>query len=506
MKQQITTSNNPEISGRNEFELPRFANYDGSISEAPYEVYVDGKETELFAARVSKMPFNRHWPGHQRSWDQTELAAFASFTVDKPVEIRLVANKDFKEAVVRPVSKKITPEVCGREIKFIIEKPCQIVVEINGRHDVLYLFANPPEENVPSPDDKNVLYFGAGEHDVGRIIPKNGQIIYIAEGAVVYGEIYAMDVENVTVRGRGILDHSKILPEEIPDDAQSPDPLRPSPILFNYCKNITIEGIIVRDPCFLAVRPVACENVIIDNIKIIGCWRYNSDGIDFINSKHCRVRNCFVRSFDDSHCLKGFYFLYQGEMFHNRKAYDTMEDVEFDNCVVWNDWGKALEIGVDLCAREIKNCAFRNCDILHVTAVAIDVSNVDYADVHDILFENIRVEYDKINQMPTIQEKDEDQYIFDANPEYLPELLCLNVCYSVYSHGGTVRGKESNITMRNIDVYAPKMPPSFFSGYDEEHGICGVRIENLTLNGKKLTSFDEANIEIRDYATDIEII
>ena len=79
------------------------------------------------------------------------------------------------------------------------------------------------------------MYFGPGEHDVGRIVPKSGQTIYIDSGAVVYGEIFAWDVENVTIAGRGILDHSKMQPGENLRK-EDIDPVRPSPILFQYSK------------------------------------------------------------------------------------------------------------------------------------------------------------------------------------------------------------------------------------------------------------------------------
>ena len=54
-------------------------------SEAIYpdfEVWVDGKPTPVWQCRVSAIPFNRIWPGYQRSLDQTELAGFATWETD----------------------------------------------------------------------------------------------------------------------------------------------------------------------------------------------------------------------------------------------------------------------------------------------------------------------------------------------------------------------------------------------------------------------------------------
>ena len=466
-----------------------------------YRLFVNEKEVGLQPARVSKMPFNRHWPGYQRSLDQTEVTAFASFDTAEPITVKIVCDFEFEKVAVRPFSLGIIPAIKENTITFNITKPCQTVVEFDGTEGALHLFANAPENPVLL--SENDIYFGPGEHDVGRIVPQSGQTVYIDEGAVVYGEIYAVDVENVTIAGRGVLDHSKICPDISEKDII--DPPRPSPVEIRYSKNIIIRDIIVRDPCFLAVRPICCEDILIDNIKIIGCWRYNSDGIDLINCRRGVIKNCFLRTFDDSVCLKGFHFPYQGEMFYNHRTYDTMEDILFENCVVWNEWGNALHVGIDLCAKEIKNCVFRNCDIIHSAHNALNVSNVDYAEISDIIYEDIRVEYDDVCYEPRIQQSDEDKYVFDPESTYMPKLFLLMVYEDKYSCGGTKRGKIKNITFKNIQVKALQMPPSLMLGYNEEHAVDGVTFENIMLNGNKITDKEELKLKTEDYVYNIKI-
>jgi len=243
----------------------------------------------------------------------------------------------------------------------------------------------------------------------------------------------------------------------------------------------------------------------IENIKIIGCWRYNSDGIDFINSKNCIVSNSFVRTFDDSLCLKGFYFPNQGCMFHNGKTYDTMDNVVYENCIIWNEWGKALEIGIDLCAKEIKNCAFKNCEIIHCDGgVVMDITNIDYAHIHDILFENIRADYDDVIQLPALQIDDNCKY--EENPEsnYMPPLFTANIFFdSIYSDNGTVRGKINRIRLKNIYVTAKQMPTSYITGYDEVNNISDIKIDGLYLNGEKIDSKEKANLSTGKFTENI---
>ena len=466
-----------------------------------YHVYINEAPAPLEKARVSKFPFNRHWPGYQRPFDQTEVTAFTSFDVKDITSVRIECDFDFKNVIVRPLSLEIIPLVEGRTVKFEILKPCQAVVEFDGISGALHLFADPPEKyEIPAED---ILYFGCGEHNVGRIELKSNQTVFIDKGAVVYGEIYATDVENVKIIGKGILDHSKATP--LAEDDGFIDPPRPSPIEIRYSRNVEIKGIVVRDPCFLAVRPICCENVHIDNIKIIGNWRYNSDGIDLINCRHGIIENCFVRSFDDTYCLKGFCWPYVAQLNHNGRTYDVMEDITFRNCIAYNDWGKALEIGVDLCSAEIKNCRFENCDVIHVVYAAMDISNVDYADVHDITFDDIRVEYGETSQPPIIQVSDDAVYPCD-NAEYMPLLMLGSVYFSeLYSSKGEKRGKIRNIVFNNIKVTAPRMPESSFNGFSEKYGVENVKISNLFLNGEKLTDMKKANIKTEDFAKNITI-
>ena len=55
------------------------------------------------------------------------------------------------------------------------------------------------------------------------------------------------------------------------------------------------------------------------------------------------------------------------------------------NCVIWNDWGKSLEIGAETRAEEIFDILFDSCHIIHACVNPLDCYNVDYADVHDVV-------------------------------------------------------------------------------------------------------------------------
>lgn len=256
---------------------------------------------------------------------------------------------------------------------------------------------------------------------------------------------------------------------------------------MNYCKDIEIDGITIRDSLVYNIRPIACENLTIKNIKIIGNWRYNSDGIDMHNCENVVIDNCFIRTFDDSICIKGFdpYGNDEG-MERNGRIYDTFKNVTVSNYVIWNDWNKSLEFGAETQAEEICNVTFKDCSIIHVTGGVLDCANVDYADIHNVHYENISVEYDDILPNPVLQKKDSEVYEITI-PDYAPPLIAIEVYYHFeYSAPGDRRGKNHDFHFNNIRLYGKQKPQIVISGHSHEYNSENITIENLYWNGKKI--------------------
>ena len=485
-----------------------------------YEVKVNGQVVALDTARVSAVPFNRRWPGHQRGKDQTELINFLSLASDEALTFEITPNKPFANVVVRPLSLGITPEIKDGKITFSLEKPAYFTVEPFGRTGALHIFADPmPCYNIDY-KDQNVIYFGAGEHDVGEIKLNSNQTLFIDEGAVVYACVRAIDAENIKILGRGILDNSKntekILFEYNAEDNDTAvkNATRKHTVRLEYCNNIRIEGITIRDSLVYNIKPVGCKNLHISNVKIIGCWRYNSDGIDMHNCEDVLIDNCFLRTFDDSICVKGFDCYYAGDvekavkaaMYRNGKAYDIFKNTVIKNCTIWNDWGKALEIGAETRAKEIHDIVFEDCDIIHVTGPVLDCCNVDYADVHDVIYQNINVEYDDVIPECLIQKNDADTYQ-NANHDYFPTLIgVVSTFHHEYSAGGTRRGINRNITFKNIHLYGRQKPKLYFKGSDELHQTKDVLVEDLYWNEELIPSFSDEDFILDDYAENIRYI
>ena len=488
-----------------------------------FALTVEGRPVFTHRARVSAHPFNQVWPGYQRPLEQTEIASFAAWDMRGPVDVVVVSASPVQEVRVRPRSAGITPVLEGNTIRFCIEKPGQYTVEINGTQGALHLFANPPEETAPDPGEKGVRYFGPGVHSPGLIRLESHQTVYLAAGAVVHGAIFAEKAQHITVRGRGILDGSQV-------DRMEADGLA----CFVHCTDVRLEGIILRDSNAFTVVPVACRGVQIRNIKIIGNWRYNADGIDFINCQDGRVEDSFVRTFDDCIALKGYEkfgaFIYRLQLMDGkgdgtftvdgktRRSFRELQDemgqyacnaapirnIEVRRCVIWNDWGRALEIGAETVSDRISDIFFEDCDIIHATDVALDVQNCDRGRCANIVFRNIRVELDDDVGPMAMQTAPGQTYAPKPDPRDRPRLIVLEIGkgYASYDAG---RGHIENIRFENIEVTAPQIPPSRLSGYDETHAVDGVTVNNLRINGQLATTLKESGLTLNEFVRGVTL-
>ncbi len=490
----------------------------GEAQSSAWRVFVDGEAAPVRMARVSAWPINRRWPGHQRSVEETEIAGFVQFETDGPAEIRVTPRRLGQSVTVRPLSRGVTPRVEGGDILFTLPGPGQYTLEMDGSHRALHLFADPVTSFPVDPKDPSVIYFSRGVHTPGAIRLASGQTLYLDEGALVYGRIEATDAHDIRILGHGILDGSRnteeILSEMGTEQQEAyekgwavPNALRRHTVELSYCDRVETRGITIRDSLVYNIRPVCCRGLTIDDVKIIGSWRYNSDGIDMHNCQDVVIRNCFVRTFDDSICVKGFdYTQDESDMLHGGVLYDTFQNVLVENCVIWCDWGRSLEFGAETRARDISRVTFRRCDLIHNAHIAMDVQNVDYAHIHDVLFEDIRVEYEPVTQRPRLQTADWDYFEEDPASDYLPALMGCHVLYiPEYSAGGSRRGVNSRITFRRIHVTAPAMPPSAFTGYDPDHMSHHILIDGLTLNGHPVTTLSAARVTANEYTSDIQI-
>ncbi len=475
--------------------------YEEPISE-DFKVLVNGQEATVYTCRISKNPINAHWPGHQRSVDQSELASFVNIVSDEDVTLEIVPTRKYSRVMLRPYSKGIPFTDENGKITFTLKDEGQFVLALDNLHKSLFIFNTKPIE---CPDPESVThYFGPGIHLHKNLVLHSNESVYVDKDALVFGNIYAEDAENIRIFGNGIFDDS--------GEGRFAGPCYENFTIGNMrfydCKNIRVEGVLFRDSAIWCVTCYHCFDVVYDNIKIFGQWRYNTDGMDFTNSQNITVRNSFILSFDDTICVKGI----------DRYIDTDCKNILAENCVLWCDWGRTCEIGYETACRECENIVFRNCDIIRSGGVALDIQNGDCAEVHNVIFENINVEYNNFDEVPQLQT--EDCQIYKPNDEVMiPYLICitntrfrkeysdvpyikalnLNNAIDTLDFGTTPHGMVRDVEFKNINVYYDSDIPDVGTKYNipihiysvlEDVTFRNISISGITVNGEKVALED----------------
>ena len=464
-----------------------------------YKVYVNGQEVPVYSCRISAYPFNTWWPGHQREIDQTEIVSYVNLVSDEKIKIEVepLTKTVYNRIMVKPYSKGVTTEKIGDRVVFTLKENGGYVFELDDYHGLLYIFNNKP---VICEKPENVTYyFDKGVHFPGKINLKSNESIYVDKDAYVYGSIFAEDAENLRIYGNGIFDDSgeeRFAPHcyELYTNGN---------VKFYDCKKVKIEGVGFVNSAIWCVNLFHCFDVEIDGINVFGQWRYNTDGVDIVNSQRIVMKNSFIHSFDDTITVKGI----------DRYADTNCVDMLFENCVLWCDWGKTCEIGLETMCREYSNITFRNCDILRGGNTACDIQNGDVAEIYNIMFEDIRVEIEGF-YTPEIYQSFETQK-YDAQDKMAHTWL-VNIMNTRFREStlykdigacidiGKKRGEKSyagvhDVKVKNITVYAEdkiyaekgtKCVCLRIRNVIETTEFKNITVENVILNGKKLSKDD----------------
>lgn len=301
-----------------------------------------------------------------------------SILSDEPVEF--VVDYDGREgALVRPLHSGVTPRSKEGKTSFTITQPGGYVLELPDEHACVHIFVDRPKDF--SVYGTPTRYFGAGVHEVGKLTLQSGDRIFIDEGAYVKGVLFGQNVTDVKIYGYGRLDGGA---EERKNSRCYEDDTNGC-IKFYNSENVLIEGVMLTDSAVWVCNLFHCRNVKVDNVKIVGHWRYNTDGIDVVNSSSVVIENCFIRAFDDAITLKGIAYYPDA----------PITDITVKNCRLWCGWGRTLEIGLETVAEKYADIRFYDCDLIHNSAVALDIQSGDYAEICNVTYRNIRVEYSK---------------------------------------------------------------------------------------------------------------
>ena len=451
-----------------------------------YSAKVNGEAVPVRPIRISAMPFNQWAPGYQRPVDQTEIAGMLKFETDGPCEVRVTPDREFKTARLRPLSAGVTPTVADGEIRFTLPRPGYYVLELDGYHRPLEIFADKKRDFAAEKREANIV-FGPGIHEPVVVKLKSHDRVFIDRDAFVLGSFQVDNAEDVKVYGYGIICGSRNRRVENNCYREGMD----GAVRIIDSKDVVFDGPTVLDSCCWCVSAFNSSHLEFANMKVTGAWRYNTDGIDICNSQHVRIHDCFVHSFDDTIVLKGNYPEF------DRK--DPEEDIHVERCVCWCGWGRTLEIGLETWAPYFKNIIFEDCDLIHNNHAALSVHLGGPAVVEDITYRNIRIEYDPSEMQSILQREGRDQKVTCPSPWSGNWLSVTND--RMFKQNGFYGGKKEfeqfftspfgtfrKLTVDGIDITVDDgaMEPKYVVSPQPGSTFGDISITNIRLNGKEL--------------------
>lgn len=203
------------------------------------------------------------------------------------------------------------------------------------------------------------LVFYVGRYLTGTIYLKSNVTIQLEEGAILVGSvnpldyemsnnwtamIFALNQQNIGITGKGVIDgrgfevannlvdliHKGVVSDPLKYDRPR-ETIRPQNIYFRGCRNVTIRGILLRDPGSWNQQYDQCRNVVIDGISVDSKSYWNNDGVDIVDCDSVSVTNSYFDAADDGICLKSHSadFVCQNVYIHKNTVRTSANGIKF---------------------------------------------------------------------------------------------------------------------------------------------------------------------------------
>jgi polygalacturonase len=191
------------------------------------------------------------------------------------------------------------------------------------------------------------------------------------------GLLFAVNAENITVEGPGMIDGQGALFRSAVRGGPTPSgisgPHRPYHLLFYRCNNLRVRDIYLKDSAFHSTRIIQSTYVYLDGIHIKGRVVHNNDGFHFISSQYVHLTNCDVQSQDDACALFGSckFVTITNCSFSTRWSVfrfggGVAENITVSNCIINEVWGCPIKLRCGPGSR-FENISFSNLVMNNVT-------------------------------------------------------------------------------------------------------------------------------------------
>jgi Endopolygalacturonase len=461
-----------------------------------YPAEAGSTKSELFSLNVN---------GKDIYTEKYKTYHYAHLQVPTAMEVTLTSKDTITDIKISPARYEVTLKTTTPTCTFVLPKPGYYVVRINQKYK-LFIFADTPESkpsdtlNITSlgVDNKGskietaaiqkaineisgtgrTLIFPAGIYLSGSLsIPSNTNI-YLSAGAVLKGAddisaygyndkikplsfIRIKDASNVNITGRGVIDaNGRVLRDKYADSA------RMRLMLILNSKNVTIDGIFVRDPGSWNTHILYSENITIKNVKMLNDIELsNTDGFDPDASVNVLIENCFAYCSDDNVAVK-----ITGSSGYLR----NVDGITVRGCTFLTK-KSSLKVGTESRGEVMKNILFEDNDVVESDrGMALYCS--DGALFTGISFINNRFE----DNYPDAKRSWMNFTITKRNPDSKPGVI-------------------KDVLVKDCSFLKPFPKNSEIFGFDKDHSI-SVTFENLMVGDKKCNNPSESGIKQNDFS------
>lgn len=310
--------------------------------------------------------------------------------------------------------------------------------------------------------------------------------------------IYAENVKNISIAGRGIIDgngESFWESEMLTQGVRKPKKWRPVGLVgFVNCQFINIrDASFINSPCF-TIWPLGCDDIKIDGITIrnpiVGP---NTDGIDIDCCRRVTISNCNISGGDDAIAIKSD----SGKLGEERPC----ENIVVTNCILSSPPACAVRIGYEGDS-PIRNCVFSNLAMYNSNHGIDMISILPDRGYSFTVFEGTRLENIQFDNI-VMQKVTQPVFLWLGNEKkgVKPALSMQNIRISnviASDAGGSYIGGISEQNIENIflsDIYVsltneiPKGTAFYTHVWNSKnpyafyfHNVKGLGIDNLKID------------------------
>ncbi len=354
----------------------------------------------------------------------------------------------------------------------------------------------------------------------GPIVLKSNVNLYVAEGAeVIFSHdekdylpavptrwegtelfnysplVYAYNVKNIAITGRGTLNGRGSLnmatwkPRQKPDQQRLRDMgrrvvplygrlfgegsvLRPAFVEPVSCSNVLIEGVTIIDSPFWVIHPLCCENVTVRGVTV-DSTNENNDGCDPESCLNVLIEGCRFRTGDDGIAIKS------GRDNDAWRVGQPSQNIIIRDCV-FDSKINGICIGSEI-SGGVRGVFVENVKILNATDALYFKSNLDRGGyICDVYIRNVEV-----GEVRSSLVKFEPDYKSESRGDH-PTLFKGFVIENVTALGAAGTGIDisgfpqrpvSDVTIRNLSLAKTPVPLRVANAEN-------VRLENVTIAGK----------------------